>query len=69
MTGRELRQLREAHGLTRETLADMLGYASATYIARLENSRPETKEKIMINQRLEKLIRRLLPEKKMDKSF
>jgi transcriptional regulator with XRE-family HTH domain len=69
MTGRELRQIREAHGLTRQTLAEMLGYSSASYIARLENSTPETKERLTISPRMEKLLRRLLPEKKMEKSF
>jgi transcriptional regulator with XRE-family HTH domain len=68
MTGQELRQIREAHGLTRQTLADLLGYANASYIARLENSTAQTKEKLRISPRLEKLIRRIFPEKKMDKS-
>lgn len=68
MTGQELRQIRESRKLTRQTFAEMLGYASAGYIARLENSTSETKEKIGISPRLEKLVHKIFPEKKMDKS-
>lgn len=67
MTGKELQQLRKAHGLTQKALAAMLGYAP-NYIARLEQEAVENGKTLMITPRFEKLLHSMLPAKRAKKS-
>jgi transcriptional regulator with XRE-family HTH domain len=61
MTAQELKDLRQAHGLTQRAMGELLGYG-ANYIYRLEND----KEKI--TQRFEKLVRSVLRQRKTKKT-
>jgi len=62
MTSENLKELREAHGLTQRAMGELLGY-TANYISRLERG-DET-----ITNRFEKLVRSVLKQKKYKKSF
>jgi transcriptional regulator with XRE-family HTH domain len=61
MTARELRQIREAHGLTQRAMGELLGY-TPNYISRLERGDEA------ITQRFEKLVRSIVMQKKIKKS-
>jgi transcriptional regulator with XRE-family HTH domain len=70
MTNTELREIREAYGLTQKALAELLGY-HPNYIARLERGVEQGKS-LPITPRLEKLLRSLLrktPKKKAAQSY
>jgi transcriptional regulator with XRE-family HTH domain len=61
MTKEELKELREAHGLTQRAMGEMLGY-HANYVSRLERG------DVPITARLEKLLRSVLGQRKTKKS-
>ena len=66
MTGEELRAIRKARNLTLVQFAALLGYAP-NHIYRLERGHA-IKNGITISKRLENLIRRTFPEKKVKES-
>ena len=70
MTGTDLQHLREAHGLTRRALGELLGY-TGYYIYKLEASARLTTGP-RVTQRLEKQLDRLFPgwkSKKKDENI
>ena len=62
MTGTELRVLRVSHGLTQRALGELLGYG-ARHIGRMEREA----EGVSVTDRCAKLLKSLLPEKKVKK--
>ena len=58
MTAQEIKELREAHGLTQRAMGELLGYG-ANYIYRLE------KGQVPITPRFEKLIRSIIGQRKV----
>ena len=66
MTGQELRELRDAHHLTRKEMAAMLGY-HPNYLARLEKGW-ENDKPLLITPRCEKVIRAIFSARKVQKS-